>query len=205
MRNFIIAASFLFLSIAASAEEPQGISFKETMTGTLKNNSDKMKCKLSLVIKIEDVDNINTKPGIAAGQFTAGKKKYDVTGSFLLMATRQDQKGHFLVYDLKGSNRNGESIHVYGAKHILKDERGNVISDATQLYGAADLSTGESFDLGLRFHWENPITMAKFLASFKAINAHGVKDELNIRKKFFMVWFGAIYEEYFKKNHLLFL
>ena len=125
---------------------------------------------------------------------------YPVSGNFLLMTTRENQKGRFLVYDLEGSNRDGESIHVHGAKHILKDDQGNIISDATQLYGDVEISTGEKFDLDLRFHWENPITMAKFLASFKTINSDGIKDKFNILKKFFMVWFGAIYEEYFKNK-----
>lgn len=208
MTKFLVSLSLsasLFLAIDGFASSQilaaPGLTFKEPMSGYVVMDDEKVKVEVQFEAIVDDIDQWVADDNHAArivGSIKVGGDTYAAEGTLALMTPVEGRSnGHYLRYDFKVLDPNSPLKSFYGAKRVHNDAGIDLASDITTLYGKFS-GDGVSYDSIMKFNWMNPIHMVKFLSSFKTMNVSGFQQDLDVKVKFMKVYFGGIYEEFFK-------
>ena len=168
---------------SSSSPNPVGLDFAEPMTGTAVIDGKRVTVSFKVQAHIPDIDAYTTDPARSAqlsGTMKVGDREVPVSGTLNIMEQGDASKGnpgHYLEYRLETPTGVEPPVRFAGTKQV-KDDRGfDLPSDLTVLRGNF-LPPGVPMDgkaeakhpaAELRFEWKNPLVMARFLASFHAV------------------------------------
>lgn len=170
-------------SPSSSSQNPVGLDFKEPMSGTAVIDGKRVPVSFKLQAHIPDIDGYTTDPkrtALLSGTVKVGDREVPVSGTLNLMEqgdASQGNPGHYLEYRLETPAGVEPPVRFAGTKQVKDDPGFDLPADLTTLRGNF-LPPGVPMDgkaeakhpsVEMKFEWKNPLVMARFLASFHAV------------------------------------
>lgn len=203
-------AAALLLGLAAAAPAAR-LHFDESMSGSMSfvgaPEGAAARVTLRLRLATDDTDAFfadPTHPMAITGWLDVRPAEGPPTsypvdeGAFYFLAPGSDEDERVMIYRLKVTSASGRAFWFVGVKTLRDDDGNDAIGDTTRLFstlsrGGPDgpiVASGE-----LRFHWQDPINMARFLGSFRVQGA-GLWGKLKVLKRFARLYLGTLAELY---------
>lgn len=194
------------------SQQPVGLDFAEPMKGTALIDGKRVPVSFKLQAHIPDIDGYTTDPrrtALLSGTVKVGDREVPVSGTLNLMEkgdASQGNPGHYLEYRLETPAGVEPPVRFAGTKQVKDDKgfdlagdlttlRGNFVPPGVPLDGKAEAKRAS---VEMRFEWKNPLVMARFLASFHAVQG-GREAPLRTPEalaKFAKVYGGGILSEF---------
>ena len=199
--------ALLLALLLASAAPAARLHFDESMTGSMRfvgaPRAAAARVTLRLRLSTADTDAFFADPQhpmVITGWLdvvpTEGAPtSYPVDeGAFYFLAPGSDEDERVMIYRLQVATPQGRSFWFEGVKTLRDEDGGDAIGDTTRLAstlrrGGAEgpvVASGE-----LRFRWEEPATMARFLASFR-VRDTGIWGRVVVLKRFLRLYLGTL-------------